>query len=56
MNPLLDEIKKEIGLLESWIKTTETGGWSTQNLQSMKKRVAELKAIVYDYENQYYIG
>ena len=49
---LVNELEKEVRLLESWIKTTKNGGWSTQNLEGMKKRVLELKGILYDIHNE----
>ncbi len=52
MEKLINELKKEINLLESWVKSTEGGGWSTHLVEPMKKRVSELKGIVYDYENK----
>jgi hypothetical protein len=42
------ELEKDLGLLNSWISNTEGGGWSTQNLDSMKKRRDEIKTILYD--------
>lgn len=50
-NQLVEEIKKEIKLLESWIKTSNSGGWSTYLNEPMQKRVTELKSLIYDYEN-----
>lgn len=47
-NKLIAEIQKEINLLDQWIKTTERGGWSTHNLESMKKRQNELKVVLFD--------
>ena len=41
------EIRKEITLLESWILTTQSGGWSTHLIEPMKRRVAELKSVIY---------
>ena len=52
MEKLITELNKEITLLESWIRTTEYGGWSTHLVEPMRKRVAELKSIVYDYQNK----
>lgn len=49
---LIIEIRKEVNLLDSWIRNVETGGWSTQNLEAMKKRRNELKAVLYDVDNQ----
>jgi len=42
------ELNKEVQLLESWIKSTKSGGWSPNNLDAMEKRVLELKGILYD--------
>jgi hypothetical protein len=44
---LVIEIRKEIVLLESWILTTQSGGWSSHLIEPMKKRVTELKSILY---------
>ena len=52
MEKLIQELRKEVNLLESWTRTTRTGGWSTQNLDAMEKRIGELKAILYDYDNK----
>ena len=52
MKELVSELEKDVRLLESWIKNTEHGGWSTQNLSSMKDRLNELKAFLYDF-NRY---
>lgn len=50
MEKLIIEIKKEIALLESWINTTNNGEWSTHLNEPMKKRVAELKCLIYDLQ------
>ncbi len=50
---LILELGKEVRLLESWIKTTKSGGWSSQNLEAMEKRVLELKGILYDIHDEY---
>ena len=52
MEKLAIEIQKEIHCLDTWISSIENGGWSTQNLESMKKRRIELKAVLYDYQNK----
>jgi len=49
-NIFIDELKKEVQLLESWIATTETGCWSTHLQEPMKKRVLELKALLLLYK------
>ena len=49
---LTAELRKEVNLLESWMKTTEYGGWSTHLQEPMKKRVTELKTLLYDIDNQ----
>ena len=49
---LVTELKKEVSLLESWIKTTKYGGWSTHLVQPMQDRVTELKSLLYDINNQ----
>lgn len=51
---LIAELEKEINLLESWIKNTKSGGWSSQNLDAMEKRVLELKGVLYDIHCGYY--
>ena len=45
---LIAELRKDLSLLNKWIANTETGGWTTQNLNDMKKRRTELKALLYD--------
>ena len=45
---LLAELRKDLSYLNQWISSTETGGWSTQNLESMKKRRDEIKAVLFD--------
>ena len=53
---LIAELRKDLSLLNKWISTTETGGWSTQNLDDMKKRRDEIKAVLFDIgetNNQY---
>jgi hypothetical protein len=45
---LIAELRKDLSLLNQWISNTETGGWSTQNLQSMKQRRDEIKAVLFD--------
>lgn len=47
---MLSEIKKDIQLLEGWVKENRSGGWSTNLEAPMKKRIAELKSLVYDIE------
>lgn len=47
----MNELKKEVKLLDSWINEIEHGGWSSQNLDAMKKRRNELKAFLYDINN-----
>jgi hypothetical protein len=47
----IEQIKTEIILLESWIRTSENGGWSSYLVAPMKERVMELKAFLYDFEN-----
>ena len=42
------ELKIEVKLLESWIKTTKAGGWSTHLVEPMEKRVLQLKSLLYD--------
>jgi len=49
---LIIELRNEVSLLESWISTTKYGGWSTQLIESMEKRVAELKKLLYDISNE----
>lgn len=44
----VEQIAKEIKYLDNWINETKTGGWSTQNLEQMKKRTKDLKAFLYD--------
>ena len=45
---LIAELRKDLSLLNQWISNTETGGWSTQNLEDMKKRRDEIKAVLFD--------
>lgn len=45
---LIRETKKEIELLESWIRESLSGGWSTHLVEPMRKRVGELKSLIYD--------
>jgi hypothetical protein len=45
---LIAELRKDLSLLNQWISNTEIGGWSTQNLEDMKKRRDEIKAILFD--------
>jgi hypothetical protein len=45
---LIAELRKDLSLLNKWIANTETGGWSTQNLDDMKKRRDEIKAVLFD--------
>jgi protein associated with RNAse G/E len=49
---LIAEIRKEVNLLESWIKTTKYGGWSTQLIEPMQNRLSELKSLLYDISNE----
>ena len=44
---LIAELRKDLSLLNQWISNTETGGWSTQNLEDMKKRRDEIKAVLF---------
>jgi len=48
---LINEIKKEITLLESWIDISITGGWSTHLNKPMQEKVKELKCLIYDINN-----
>jgi uncharacterized protein (DUF2141 family) len=45
---LIAELRKDLSLLNKWIANTEAGGWSTQNLDDMKKRRDEIKAVLFD--------
>lgn len=45
---LIAELRKDLSLLNKWITNVETGGWSTQNLEDMKKRRDEIKAVLFD--------
>jgi hypothetical protein len=45
---LIAELRKDLSLLNQWITNTEGGGWSTQNLDSMKKRRDEIKTVLFD--------
>ena len=45
---LIAELRKDLSLLNQWISNTEIGGWSTQNLEDMKKRRDEIKAVLFD--------
>ena len=44
---LIAELRKDLSLLNQWISITENGGWSTQNLEDMKKRRDEIKAVLF---------
>ena len=53
---LIAELRKDLSLLNKWISNTEHGGWSTQNLEDMKKRRDEIKAVLFDvseHKSQY---
>lgn len=43
----LRELKKEIVILEGWIRETECGSWSTHLVIPMKKRVSYIKNLLY---------
>jgi hypothetical protein len=45
---LIAELRKDLSYLNKWIANTEAGGWSTQNLEDMKKRRDEIKAVLFD--------
>jgi hypothetical protein len=45
---LIAELRKDLSLLNQWIANTEGGSWSTNNLESMKKRRDEIKAVLFD--------
>jgi hypothetical protein len=45
---LIAELRKDLSLLNKWIANTEGGGWSTQNLDDMKKRRDEIKTVLFD--------
>ena len=45
---LIAELRKDLSLLNKWIANTEGGDWSTQNLEDMKKRRDEIKAVLFD--------
>ena len=45
---LIAELRKDLSLLNQWISNTEIGGWSTQNLEDMKKRRDEIKGVLFD--------
>ena len=45
---LIAELRKDLSLLNKWIANTEAGGWSTQNLDDMKKRRDEIKAVLFN--------
>lgn len=48
MEQLKEELRKEISLLESWIRLTNHGGWSTHLNTPMQNRINELKVLLYD--------
>lgn len=48
MERLIQEIKKEIALLEVWANESLSGGWSTHQVDAQKRRANELKALLYD--------
>jgi hypothetical protein len=45
---LIAELRKDLSYLNKWIISTEDGGWSTNNLEDMKKRRDEIKAVLFD--------
>lgn len=52
MERLIEEIKKEIELLESWAKESRSGGWSTHQVKPQLDRAQELKALLYDISKE----
>lgn len=48
MERLIQEIKKEIELLERWAYESKYGGWSTHQVKPQLDRAAELKQLIYD--------
>lgn len=44
----VEQIEKEIKILDGWVNETKTGGWSTQNLEQMQKQSKDLKNFLYD--------
>ena len=45
---LIAELRKDLSYLTKWIANTEAGGWSTENLEDMKKRRDEIKTVLFD--------
>lgn len=45
---LIAALRTDLSLLNQWISSIEGGGWSTVNLESMKKRRDEIKALLFD--------
>lgn len=48
MEKLIQEIRKEIELLERWANESKNGGWSTHQVDAQLKRAQELKSLLYD--------
>lgn len=48
MEKLIQEIKKEISILERWANESLSGGWSTHQVKAQQQRALELKALLYD--------
>jgi len=53
MDKLIEEIKKEIELLEKWANQSIKGGWSTHQVEPQRNRANELKALLYDLKNRF---
>lgn len=52
MKKLIEIIKEEIKILETWAEDSLKGGWSTHQVKAQKDRAIYLKGILYDIENQ----
>lgn len=52
MEKLIWVLKDEIELLERWAAQSESGGWSTHQVEAQKERANELKAVLFDIENK----
>ena len=42
---MINHLQTEIDLLESWVKRTNSGGWSTHEFDDMNRRICETKGV-----------
>ena len=45
-SPLLEAISDEIEQLEMWAKESKTGGWSTHQVDPMRRRADQLRQVL----------